>query len=81
MKYVDKVVPQENMDKFEAWKKYKFDVMFASDTPTDKWPKVEAEFLSKFAKEGFTPPKIIRLPYTSGVSSTIRREILKKETQ
>src|SRR3989344_4423581 len=77
MKYVDRIVPQENMDKFEAWKKYRFDVMFASDTPTDEWPKVEAEFLSKFANEGFISPKIVRLPYTPGVSSTLRRNILK----
>lgn len=34
IKYVDEVVPQTDMDKFEAWKKYKFDVMFASLNPT-----------------------------------------------
>jgi glycerol-3-phosphate cytidylyltransferase-like family protein len=27
-KYVDLVVPQETMDKLDAWNRYKFDVMF-----------------------------------------------------
>ena len=76
IRFVDEVVPQENVDKFEAWKKYNFDVMFASDTPTEKWPKVEAEFLSKFQIANLNPPKIIRLPYTPEVSSTSRRELL-----
>lgn len=76
IKYVDEVVPQENWDKFEAWKKHRFDVMFASDTPTEKWPSVEAEFIKKFQEINIDPPKIIRLPYTSEISSTIRRELI-----
>ena len=28
IKYVDQVVPQENMDKYDAWKRLKFDVIF-----------------------------------------------------
>lgn len=76
IKYVDMVVPQTSMDKYEAWKKYKFDVLFASSNPTAKWQKVEEEFLSSF-REGQTPPEIVYLKYTPGVSSTIRREKLK----
>ncbi len=78
IKYVDIVVPQENMDKFEAWKKHRFDVMFASENPTDKWPLVEAEFLKKFKEANLNPPRIIKLPYTQNVSSTLRRESLKQ---
>jgi glycerol-3-phosphate cytidylyltransferase len=78
IKYVDAVVPQNEMDKFIAWEKYQFDVMFASNTPTKKWPLVQAEFLQKFKAKNLKPPEIINLPYTPGVSSTIRREILKK---
>src|SRR5690554_2830226 len=39
IKYVDKVVPQDNMDKFVAWERYKFDVIFVGDDwkGTDKW--------------------------------------------
>ena len=38
-KYVDMVVPQENMDKLEAYKRYKFNVMFVGDDwfATEKW--------------------------------------------
>jgi glycerol-3-phosphate cytidylyltransferase len=78
IKYVDEVVLQEDMDKFNAWKKFKFDVMFASDNPTKKWPKVEAEFRKKFEDEGLKPPEILRAPYTPGLSSTSIRELLKK---
>ena len=31
IRYVDKVVAEENLDKIEAYKKYHFDVMFAGD--------------------------------------------------
>ncbi len=31
IRFVDAVIPQENMDKMEAWKKLKFDVMFVGD--------------------------------------------------
>lgn len=30
-RYVDAVVPQEDLDKFEAWKKLRFDVLFVGD--------------------------------------------------
>lgn len=75
IRFVDEVVPQDSMDKFEAWKKYRFDMMFASDTPIPGWSEIEQEFLNNF-KKGHAP-KIIRLPYTQGVSSTDRRKQLK----
>ncbi len=31
IRYVDQVVPEENLDKIAAYKKYHFDVMFAGD--------------------------------------------------
>jgi len=74
IEYVDEVVLQENMDKFDAWKRHQFDVMFASGAPTKKWPQVEAEFLANFEREGLKAPKIVRLDYTPDVSSTSRRE-------
>jgi HAD superfamily hydrolase (TIGR01509 family) len=75
VKYVYKAVPQASMNKYEAWQKYRFDIMFASQSPTEKWPKVEKEFLSHFKDNN--APKIELLPRTDGVSSTIRSEILK----
>ena len=71
IKYVDKVVAQENMDKMSSWHKLKFDVMFVGDDwqNTEKWKIFEKEF----EKVGV---KIIYFPYTTGTSSTIINEIL-----
>lgn len=71
--YVNKVVAQETMDKMEAWKKYKFDVMFVGDDwkGTDKWRKIEEEF----EKVGV---KIVYFPYTKCTSSTKIRELIDK---
>lgn len=71
IKYVDLVVPQENMDKYEAWKKLKFDIMFVGDDwyNTEKWNKIEAQL----EKVGV---KIIYFPYTKGTSSTLINQIL-----
>lgn len=74
IKYVDKVVPQENMDKFAAWEKYNFDVMFVGDDwkGTDKWNKLEEDF-SKVNVD------IVYFPYTKKISSTKLREIIKNK--
>lgn len=72
-RYVDSVVPQENMDKFEMWKKLKFDIMFVGDDwyASDKWEELEKQF-----KE--VGVRIVFFPYTKGTSSTILNETLKK---
>lgn len=73
IRYVDAVVPQETMDKFEVWKKLKFDVMFVGDDwfANEKWKDIEQQF----TKVGV---KIIYFPYTKGTSSTILNEALQK---
>ena len=73
IRYVDTVVPQENMDKFEMWKKLKFDVMFVGDDwyASDKWEELEKQF-----KE--VGVRIVFFPYTKGTSSTLLNETLKK---
>lgn len=70
-KYVDSVVPQENMDKFQMWKKLKFDVMFVGDDwyESDKWEELE----KRFNEVGV---KIVFFPYTKGTSSSLINEIL-----
>ena len=73
VRYVDLAVPQSTMDKYRAWEQYRFDVLFASGSPTKKWPKVESDFLSHFNRA--KAPKIIYLKYTKGVSSSKRRKI------
>jgi glycerol-3-phosphate cytidylyltransferase len=73
IRYVDKVVPQENMDKMAAWEKYRFDAMFVGDDwqGTDKWNEYERQF----SQVGVD---IVYFPYTQGTSSTKLRWVLDK---
>ena len=68
-KYVDRVVPQESMDKFHAWKTLKFDAMFhgAEWKGTDLYNEYERKF-------GAVGVDIVYLPHTDGISSTMLRE-------
>lgn len=71
IRYVDEVVAQEHMDKFAAWEKYKFNVMFVGDDwkGTDKWNEMEREFAKLNVK-------IVYFPYTANTSSTLIRQVL-----
>jgi glycerol-3-phosphate cytidylyltransferase len=71
IRYVDAVIPQEHMDKFEVWKRLKFDVMFVGDDwyQTERW----REFERQFTEVGV---KIVYFPYTKGTSSTLLNELL-----
>ncbi|MEY8020362.1 adenylyltransferase/cytidyltransferase family protein [Muriicola sp. E247] len=73
IKYVDAVVPQNDMDKFTMWERLKFDIMFVGDDwfKTDKWEELD----QKFKEVGV---KIVYFPYTKGTSSTLINETLKK---
>ena len=65
IKYVDKVVPQEDMDKFAAWERYHFDAIFHGDDW--KGSSMYDEIEQKLSAVGCD---IIFLPHTDGVSST-----------
>lgn len=73
IKYVDKAVAQESMDKKEAWGKYKFNTIFVGDDwkGSDKWNLFEKQF----AKYNVN---IIYFSYTKGTSSTLINETLLK---
>lgn len=76
IKYVDKVIPQERYDiegKIETVKNNGIDVMFVGSDwqGTEKWNKIEEEL----AKIGC---KVVYLPHTDGISSTMLREKIKK---
>lgn len=73
IKYVDAVLPQNSMDKMEAWKHLKFDIMFVGDDwyNSPKWNNYEEQF----EKVGV---KIIYFPYYQGTSSTLINETLLK---
>jgi len=76
IKYVDEVVPQEDMNKLSHWEKLKFNVVFVGDDwqNTDKWDKIEKDFKA-------VGVEIIYFPYTKGISSTLINEILVKERE
>ena len=65
IKYVDEVVPQENMDKFAAWEKYHFDVLFHGDDW--KGSSMYTEIEKKLELVGCD---VVFLPHTDGISST-----------
>lgn len=70
IRYVDKVVPQTNMDKLAAWKTLKFDAIFHGDDW--KGSTMYNDIESKLKSVGCD---LVFLPHTGGVSST---EIVKK---
>ena len=71
IKSVDRVIVQEDMEKFKMWEKLKFDLIFVGDDwkGTEKWNNYEKEF----NKVGV---KIIYFPYTKGTSSTLINKTL-----
>lgn len=74
IKYVDRVVPQEDKNKFGAWEKYGFNKMFVGSDwqGTPQWKKFEEQF----APVGV---EIVYLDHTDGISSTILRDRLNKK--
>ncbi len=73
IRYVDKVVLQDDMDKFSAVEKYGADVVFVGSDwqGTPSW----IEYEKQFAKLGCT---VIYLDHTDGISSSLLREKLNK---
>ncbi len=69
LKFVDRVVPQKDMDKLQAWERYKFHKIYVGDDwkGSARWNRYEDQFQS-------VGVQVIYLPYTNHVSSTILRE-------
>lgn len=74
IRYVDRVVPQTDMDKISAVRKYGVDVVFVGSDwkGTAAWNRYEKEFV----QVGCT---VVYLDHTDGISSSILRERLIKE--
>jgi len=73
IRYVDKVVPQETLNKIEAHSRLKFNILFQGDD----WKKspVYTETEKRFREIGV---EIVMFPYTKGTSSTLLADILRK---
>lgn len=71
IKYVDAAIPQNDIDKFKAWEKLKFDILFVGDDwyQSESWQAME----EKFRNVGV---KVVYFPYTKGVSSTVISQAL-----
>ena len=70
-RYVDAVIPQEDMDKFSQWEKVKFDIVFVGDDwfKTEKWETID----NKFKEVGV---RVVYFPYSKGTSSTLINNVL-----
>ncbi|GHE89461.1 adenylyltransferase/cytidyltransferase family protein [Thalassotalea profundi] len=70
-KYVDAVIPQEDMDKFTQWEKVKFNVMFVGDDwfKSEKWEAIDKQFKD-------VGVRVVYFPYTKGTSSTLINNVL-----
>lgn len=74
IKYVDKVVPQDTMDKYIAWEKYHFNAIFHGDDW--KQSNMYNELEAKLKPLGV---EFVYLPHTDGISSTMLKEKLNEE--
>ena len=72
-RYVDTAIPQRSINKIDAIKKLKADILFVGDDwyQNEKWVKMENE-LKYFNCE------VIYLPYHQGTSSTLINQTLEK---
>lgn len=71
IKYVDKVVPQVDKNKFGAWEQYHFDKMFVGSDwkGTEAWRRYEEQLCPHGVE-------IVYLDHTEGISSSILRNKL-----
>ena len=72
IRYVDEVIPQTSMDKFEAWENLHFDVMFHGDDW--KGSTLYNSYEEKLKQVGV---EIVFIPHTEGVSSSIIKDEVK----
>lgn len=73
IRYVDKVVVQSDMNKYDAISKYNVDVVFVGSDwyGTPQWIEYERQFKEKNCVVEY-------LPHTDGISSTILKQTLEK---
>lgn len=74
VRYVDRVVPQNNMDKLAAVRKYGADVVFVGSDwkGTAVWKQYERELSGVGCI-------VVYIPHTDGISSTVLRERINRE--
>lgn len=73
IRYVDRVVAEETLDKKAAWERLRFDAFFHGDDR--KGSARYNQYATLFEKLGV---KLVFFPYTTGISSTVLSELLSK---
>lgn len=70
-RYVDLAVSQNSMDKIDAYKRYKFDIMFVGDDwyESKKWKEIDDDFKDLNIR-------VVYFPYTKTTSSTLINQTL-----
>lgn len=70
-RYVDLAVEQATMDKMDAFRRYKFNIMFVGDDwyKTDKWQSIDTEMRENGVR-------VVYFPYTKTTSSTLINQTL-----
>jgi len=76
LKFVDKVVVQESMDKISAWEEHKFDILFHGNDWKDS--KMYNEIERKLESKGV---KTIFFKYTDGTSTSKLKKIIYEEVK
>ena len=71
IRYVDEVVVQEDLDKFKAWERLRFNAIFHGDD----W-KVSELYNNMQLKLKAVNVDVVFLPHTEGVSTTILTELI-----
>lgn len=73
LKYVDRVVVQNNLDKVAAWRKYKYNILFSGDDwqTSVRWQ----HYVQELAKQNV---EVIFFPYTKTTSSTLITQVLRE---
>lgn len=74
IRYVDRVVPQNTMDKMDAWEQLHFDVMFHGDDW--KGSPLYRQYQDDFARINVD---LVFLSYTQGTSSSMIKEIINQK--
>jgi glycerol-3-phosphate cytidylyltransferase len=72
-RYVDAVIAQDDLDKYKAWERIRFNVLFVGDDwyETPSWRDLEARFSAEHVR-------VVYFPYTQGTSSTLINDVLKR---
>lgn len=73
IKYVDRVVLCDTLDKQDMYEKYKFNAIFIGDDWQDspRWIKTKSDFKKNNVD-------VVFLPYTKGISTTIIKNVRKQ---